>query len=420
MKPAIWMALACASVTALAALGGAFAQNPPTGKDGAAEVNVVLRVTRKIVSDITTKTVDRTTPIQLCVLNTPLTGVARTTGTATLLFDDRPESGEFDVLLRGASVSRSVVDNPPVQVFGSGRLDFALRKRVTFDGIKFSSQPATIDARFCSTIDGLATPPGLFGLLVEWIAMPKIRRQEPIYAQAAFDDGKAQLVKAFDEEVEKSLKDLNEVSPLEKTVNTLFPETKDWIFYPLTTSTHLLIGLGPRDRKLPVLPITDKTDAPIELWIRNKPETKAMILVMQLWKDANKQLKEMLPADIGKSLPLGEGFKTLTVKDWFVIQLGQGLKDSPKEKDSQDAVVAARARGAGGRVYFAQDRLAAALEEPAAFAWRSMGPATAAALAAMPRPIADSNSVTIVWRPVVTRRASEDKPEPRPDLKPKK
>ena len=144
---------------------------------------------------------------------------------------------------------------------------------------------------------------------VELIATPKIKRQEPIFAEAAYEDGKAKLIAAFDEEVEKALKDLNEVSPLEKTVNTLFPETKDWILYPLTTPSHLLIGIGPKDRKLPTLPVTDKTDAPIELWMRTKAETAAMILVMKLWKDANQQLGEMLPGELGKSLPPGRGLQ---------------------------------------------------------------------------------------------------------------
>jgi hypothetical protein len=399
MKPAAWMGLACAVATVLAALGGASEQTGKDGKDKKAdqsEVNIVLRVTRKIVNDITTKKVDRTTPIHLCVLDSQVTGLAHTTGTSTLLFDEQPDSGAFNIELRGTSVSQSVVDRPPVQVFGSGRLDFLLRKRVTFDGLKFTSHPAQLRSRFCSTIDGLATPPGLFGLLVELIATPKIKKQEPIVAEAAYEDGKAKLIAAFDEEVEKALKDLNEVSPLEKTVNTLFPETKDWILYPLTTPTHLFIGIGPKDRKLPALPVTDKTDAPIELWMRSKAETSAMILVMKLWKDANQQLGEMLPGELGKSLPLKEGFKYLNVKDWFVIQLGKKTTEAPKGPEPQSA----QAPGKSGRALFAEDRLPAVTVLPDSVLWRPMQPATSAATA---RPELDDNSITIVWRPVVTR-----------------
>ena len=67
MKPAAWMGLACALATVLAALGGASGQTGKDGKDkqsDKSEVNIVLRVTRKIVSDITTKKVDRSTPIR--------------------------------------------------------------------------------------------------------------------------------------------------------------------------------------------------------------------------------------------------------------------------------------------------------------------------------------------------------------------
>jgi hypothetical protein len=399
MKPATLMGLACAVATVLAALGGASEQIGKDGKDKKSdkpEVNIVLRVTRKIVSDITTKKVQRTTPVNLCVLGYQVTGLAHTTGTATLIFDEQPESGAFDIVLRGTSVSQSVVDSPPVQVFGSGRLDFILRKRVTFDGLKFASKPSQIQSRFCSTIDGIATPPGLFGLLVELIAMPKIKRQEPIFAEAAYEDGKAKLIAAFDEEVDKSLKDLNEVSPLEKTVNTLFPETKDWILYPSTTPTHLLIGIGPKDRKLPTLPVTDKTDAPIELWIRSKAETFAMVMVLKLWKDANKQLEEMLPGEIGKSLPLKESFQYLNVKEWFVIQIGKQAKEAPKESQPRGPEML----GKSGRVLFAEDRLPAVAVLPDSMVWRPMRPATSAATE---RADGEDNSITIVWRPVVTR-----------------
>jgi hypothetical protein len=399
MKAASVMGLVCAAATGVAVLGGAPEILDQSGKDGPVDVDVVLRVSRKLVNDLTTQKVQRTTPISLCVLDTPMTGQARTEATSSILFDVQPEVSAFVVQLRGSSVSETVVDRPPIQVFGSGRIDFTLRKRVTFDGLKFRSKPSTIAACFSSRIDGIATPPGLFGLLVEFIATPKIRREEPIYAQAGFEDGKTQLIAAFDEEVDKTLDDLNQVSPLEKTVNTLFPETKDWIYYPRTTPTHLLIGIGPPQRGIPELPITEKNDAPIEVWIRSKPETQGMIFVLKLWKDANKSLEEMLPARLGKSLPLGEGFKTLTVKGWFVIQIGKGaLKESPQEMASSVSAFAWGIRQAPpssnnqGRVQFAQDRLSEPDVPPAPVVWRPMQRADAA-----------DQDAPIVWRPVTNR-----------------
>src|SRR5262249_43255412 len=96
---------------------------------------------------------------------------------------------------------------------------------------------------------------------------------------------------------------------------------------------------------------------------------------------------------------------TLTVKDWFVIQLGRGVLKDSKQPPKTDSVW--RPRGPDGkalaldprRPLFAQDR------EPAAadgIVWRP------APRAAEPGPpvfrAADGERVTVVWRPVVTQK----------------
>jgi hypothetical protein len=331
MKLASLLALWWAAALLLGLPALAFEQPGMTDKTGLVEVNVVLRVSRKLVHEVTTNKIQRTTPIHVCVRDGPLDAVAFTEATSSVVFDSPPDVPAFTILVRGTTTFRWVLSRPPIEVCGSGSLEFTMRKRVTFEGEEFRSQPSAIDARLGTSVDGIATPPGLIGCIVERMATREIRRHHPTFAQTAFKYGKAELIAAFDEEVEWRLAKLNQASPLEQTVHTLLPETKDWIAYPIVTPTHLLIGAGRPKRRLPELPITDQTDAPLELWIRNQPETQALIAVLKLWRGANKQLGELLPGELGKKLKLGEGFKTLTVKDWLVIQLGRGvLKDAPQ------------------------------------------------------------------------------------------
>ena len=168
----------------------------------------------------------------------------------------------------------------------------------------------------------IVTPSGLIGLIIKHFATPEIRRRQPLVAQVGFETAKDKLTTMFDKEAAKLLDDLNRVSPFQETVQALFPETRDWIFYLSTTPTHLIIGTGPRERRLPELPVTAKTQAPIELWIRGKQETEGMLKVFKLWKDAGKQLDSLLPGELGKAIQLGEQFKTVLAKEWIVIQLG--------------------------------------------------------------------------------------------------
>jgi hypothetical protein len=355
------------------------------GNDDRPELSLVLRISRQLVNDLTTQTTRRTTPVYMCVADSEIKGLAFTEAKSTVQFEsDKSEANHFFVELRGTTVSRTVADRPPVQVFGSARMRFLLRKRVAFDGTKFSTQVTGFDGDICTSVDGIATPPGLAGLIVEIIATPQIRASQPIVAKAAYDDGRSQLITEFDKEVQRVIKELNTISPLEETAQKLFPQTKDWIYYPYNTATHLIIGVGPRNYRLPDLPVTSPSDARVEVWIRNKPETKGMIPILRLWRNASEQLEVMLPADIGKKLNFREGFRTQTVKEWFVIKLGGKV---PPKEDEPSPVFVWRAIGNGGapapsgRPLFAQDRCPA--ETPAL-------PTT--------RP---TNTSVSAWRPIV-------------------
>jgi hypothetical protein len=386
---------------------------PPgkNGKDGLPEVNVVLRISRKFVDELTIKKFQRTDPVYLCVLNSEITGLAFTNSTSAVQYETKAGDTSFVVELRGTTVSQTVAGRPLIQVFGSGRMEFTIRKRVTFDGIDFATQPTQFDGVFRSSVDGICTPPGLIGLLIELLATPQIRRSQPVVARAAYEDNKAQLIAAFDAEIKQVIDELNKVSPLEETVQKLFPQTKDWIYAPSITPTHLIVGVGPRNYRLPEVPISTKTDAPVEVWIRSKPETQGMIAVLKLWRDANKQLAEMLPAEVGKKLKLDQGIKTQMVKDWFVIRLGGGLEE-PKEGPSAASsmvVFGSSATGSGktvaggpGRTLFAQDRCKETSGAPDAIKWRPIQKTPAVACDCLTSDNADPTHIIVVWRPVTT------------------
>jgi hypothetical protein len=409
MKLAWLTALFCAAAILLALPFAASPSSPPSGKDGLPEVNVVLRISRKLVNELTTKKIQRTTPIYLHDAKAETSGHSFTDATSSVQFPTAAaQATAFVIVLEGATVSQTVTRRPPIAVFGSGRMVFTVRKRVTFDGERFRTQPTSIDASFCSSVDGIATPPGIVGLFVRLIATPRVHREAPLFADAAFRDGKAQLVATFDEEVDRIINDLNQVSPLEETVTKLFPETRDWIYYPLTTPTHLLIGVGPRNYRVPELPVTAATDAPIELWIRNKPETQGMLQVLKLWKDASKQLDQMLPATLGKSLKFEGGFNTRTVKDWFVIQLGQPRKPRLEEEPSVPGAIMARESGGADRPLFAQDRCEAPAAD-GAVVWRPLRQPDGGVGGAQALPLGvaadDATRITVMWRPITTTPA---------------
>jgi hypothetical protein len=143
MKFAPLLSLCCAvalapSTAAQSQPGGLAGKD---GKDNRPEVNIVLRISRKLINELTTRKIQRTTPIHLRTDDVEISGQAFTDATSTVRFETRPEDPAFVVELRGTTVSRTVGTRRPVEVYGSGRLAFTIRKRVTFDGVKFRTHP---------------------------------------------------------------------------------------------------------------------------------------------------------------------------------------------------------------------------------------------------------------------------------------
>jgi hypothetical protein len=194
------------------------------------------------------------------------------------------------------------------------------------------------------------------------------------------------------------------VSPLQETVEALFPETRDWTYYFSTTPTHLIIGAGPPGLRVPELPTAKRTEAPIELWIRGKEETQGMLKVIHLWQDAGKQLESLLPEELQKTIKIGESFKTSFVKEWFVIQLGAGsVKDRPRPSTSPtDVRLPAQDKSVGNESHTVNIEPLAAKENSTpetAIVWR---PATNSQATLPEDRNAATNHMTIIWRPAVT------------------
>jgi hypothetical protein len=356
------------------------AQPGNPGKDGAAEVNVVLRISRKLLTELTTKRFQNADPVHLCVLDSDIVGTAWTDALFSIQFDSSAKESAFVLELKGSTFSKTVSEQPLVEVFGSAQLNFNVRKRVTFDGMKYHSNPSEVDAVFNSQVDDIVTPHGLIGWIIKLIAAKKVRQRQPLVAAVAFDDAKSKLVERFDLETARLIDGLNQVSPLQETVKVLYPETNDWIFYLSTTPTHLIVGFGPRNRRLPELPVTEKTNAPIEMWIRSKEETQAMLRIFQIWKSAGKQLDTMLPPDLAKAIKPGDNFKTQFVKEWVVIQLGVG--GTTNEKQSSEI--------ARNLVVWRPTTLGTG---------RSISPEPAIPVQPSVRAEAPSSSAPIIWRP---------------------
>ncbi len=127
-------------------------------------------VSRKLIDELTTKKFSRVDPIHLYIIDTPIDGVALTDATFRVQFDTSAKESAFTLHLEGTTRGSTVGSRSRVQVLGSSQLDFVVRKRVTFDGLKYRGDPTQVSARFHPTVDSIVTPRGLIGLVLRHYA----------------------------------------------------------------------------------------------------------------------------------------------------------------------------------------------------------------------------------------------------------
>src|SRR6516165_4283248 len=103
MKYPALTSLLCAGAMALTLQVSTSGQPGKIDKEGLPEVNVVLRISRKLINELTTKKFQRTDPVCLCVEDTSVAGKAWTDATFTVQFDPNDKESAFVLQLRGTT-----------------------------------------------------------------------------------------------------------------------------------------------------------------------------------------------------------------------------------------------------------------------------------------------------------------------------
>jgi hypothetical protein len=132
-------------------------------------------------------------------------------------------------------------------------------------------------------------------------------------------------VKDFaDNLTEEIVTKLNSTNPVEKSVNRLFPETRDWVFQMSTDSQFLQAAYGPRGTVVPILPENPARlkDVRIELWL-HATATEAQDLVKLSKQPLAKSLiHKYLEATLPELAARADNRSFDAVGPWLVISIG--------------------------------------------------------------------------------------------------
>ena len=293
--------------------------------DGSKETKVVLRVSKEFIRQHAPPVVEHVAPVNKCLFGSRVTGTAYTRGRPALTMDTDHSKPVFTLHFKGTTTTKTVASKHPVKAYNTGLATFDVHRQIRFDGMQFSEGPESIEASYSSTLDCLATPPGLRGRIVRKFAMPQIEAMKPKADAIALADTKASVLESFGRHSDELVSDLNSRLPWKQTVALLMPQDTPWIGHFASTQDWILASPGPKDAGIPELPAEEaKVQAPIELWIHGKPGDGTAAKVVAIWSAVHFGLDKFRPAAAQNGVTL-EDIKPAIVGDWWVLRVGADL-----------------------------------------------------------------------------------------------
>jgi hypothetical protein len=323
----LWLFIFAPGVSLLVAL-------PVRGQLKAAqpgEVKAVVRISKQFIEDVAAKEeIPASIPYNARVVGFNFQGVAD--GRAKLSVELNTADGEATFIVHSHGMSHTYARGVrgPIVALAPVSAPFTAQSMVHFDGRKFSLGQTIPNAQVHITLDRIETRRGgLPGRVVGRLARPLGRLMIPRAEAQAKPIGESYLKNFVDELSEDIVAKLNRTTPVEKSLNRLFPETKDWVFQMSSDARFLQATYGPRGGAVPVLPENPGRlkDVRIELWMHTTTKEAQDLAKLSKQPLAKNLINRYLETVVPELAALTENRSVDAVDGWLVISVG-----APKAK----------------------------------------------------------------------------------------
>ena len=293
--------------------------------DGSKETKMVLRISKDFIRQHAPPVVEHVAPINKCLFGSRVTGTASTRGRPAVTMDTDHSKPVFTLHFKGTTTTKTVASKHPVKAYNTGVAVFDVHRQIRFDGMQFSEGPESIEATYASTLDCLATPPGLRGRIVRKFALPQIEEMKPKADAIALADTKASVLEAFGKHSDELVSDLNKRLPWKQTVALIMPQDSQLTGQFASTRDWILASPGTKEAGIPELPEEEaRVQAPIELWIHGKLGDGTAAKVVAIWTTVHFGLDKFRQAAPPGTAKL-EDIKPAMVGEWWVLRVGADL-----------------------------------------------------------------------------------------------
>jgi hypothetical protein len=299
-------------------------QNPPAQPG---EIKAVARISKKLVEEVAAGVeVVGAVPYEAVVVGFRCRGVA--TGRGKLAVEMTTAQGDAIFIVASQGTGESCVRgvHGPIVAIGPAWGPFASWTWVRFEGRKFALVETLPWAEVHGKLERVEGPHGgcignAVGTLlvpVGQLLVPRAEKQGKPIAES--------LLKTFvDELAEKVITKLNNTSnALDKSLNRLYPEAKDWVFQMSSDGNFLQAAYGPPGSVVPPMPASPGKlkEVAMELWLHTTSK-EAKDLAQMINRPLAKQLAQRyLEAIMPELAALTEERSVDAVGSWLVISVG--------------------------------------------------------------------------------------------------
>jgi hypothetical protein len=310
----------CASLLAALPVRG---QAPPAQKG---EVVVVARISKQFIEDVVAREeIVATIPFKARVVTLCFQGVID--GRAKLSVDlaTAPDQTVFSVFSKGTGQTYARGVRGPIVALAPVWGEFTSQTLVRFDGRKFTRLETIPWADPHIELDRVeGKHGGLPGRAVGHFLLPLGQLLVPRAEAQATPIAENILQNYVDELADKIVAELDRTNPVEKSMNRLFPETRDWVFQISKDSKFIQAAFGPRGAKVPALPENPAQlkDVRMELWMHSTAKEAQDLARISKVPLAKALIDKYLETELPELARLGENRSVDAVGPWLVITVG--------------------------------------------------------------------------------------------------
>jgi hypothetical protein len=310
----------CAALLAALPAGG---QAPPAPQD---EIKAVVRISKELIEDVAARVeVAAAIPYRATVLGFCCQGVINGRGKLAVEMTTAQGEATFVVSSHGTASTYARGVRGPIVALGPAWGPFASRTSVRFDGRKFYLMGTTPWAEVHGRLDRVeGRHGGPVGRAVGRVLLPIGEHLVPRAEAEATPIGEYYLKNFVDGLAEVIVARLDRTIPVERSLNRVFPETRDWVFQMSSGPRFIQAAYGPRGSRVPVLPENPAQlkDVRLELWLHSTTTEAQDLVKLSKVPLAKALVRKYIETEFPELAALSENRSLDAVGPWLVLSIG--------------------------------------------------------------------------------------------------